>query len=418
MLTCIACSKQLNTTTGSLRHPPQDNENDAVTPSTKQAIKALTAQIKDMAVKASGAYKNCKPCSGSSGHDRTRAYVDSDAGSVSERFYGSYRRTGSSYSTPRLRAKEMEAKLKALSSGSGTPASVSSRTESVVFMEEDVPKEWVAQVEPGVLITFVSLPEGGNDLKRIRFCREIFNKWQAQRWWAENYDKVIELYNVRRFNRNAVPLSAPPRSEVETSNLESPEDSPVTPPLSKGSLPQYFHRQAQSHHYYESGGLNSTPKLSSTSAAKTETSSIDASARSSSSREIDHSGELSVSNASDLETEWVEQDDPGVYITIRQLPSGARELRRVRFRRVPRKVQRNECKGVVGREQSQDSTTVLVISTLFCHVSIKDFSEEKEKGTMENVDIYVFCTSLEISIRLYLYAMFGSRIFVRERKKS
>jgi hypothetical protein len=34
---------------------------------------------------------------------------------------------------------------------------------------EDDAKEWVAQVEPGVLITFVSLAQGGNDLKRIRF---------------------------------------------------------------------------------------------------------------------------------------------------------------------------------------------------------------------------------------------------------
>lgn len=88
----------------------------------------------------------------------------------------------------------------------------------------------------------------------------------------------------------------------------------------------------KSFQYYDSGGLNLTPKVSSVSAAKGETSSIDASARSSSSREIDHSGELSVGNASDLETEWVEQDEPGVYITIRTLPSGARELRRVRFR--------------------------------------------------------------------------------------
>jgi hypothetical protein len=31
-------------------------------------------------------------------------------------------------------------------------------------------REWMAQVEPGVQITFVSLPGGaGNDLKRIRF---------------------------------------------------------------------------------------------------------------------------------------------------------------------------------------------------------------------------------------------------------
>ena len=62
----------------------------------------------------------------------------------------------------------MEARLKGLSSSEGTPALVSGRIESVVFMEEDEPKEWVAQVELGVLITFVSLPQGGNDLKRIQ----------------------------------------------------------------------------------------------------------------------------------------------------------------------------------------------------------------------------------------------------------
>lgn len=90
----------------------------------------------------------------------------------------------------------------------------------------------------------------------------------------------------------------------------------------------------QARHYYDSGGLTSTPKLSSISGAKTETSSMDASIRTSSSREADRSGELSVSisNASDPETEWVEQDEPGVYITIRALPGGTRELRRVRFR--------------------------------------------------------------------------------------
>lgn len=45
--------------------------------------------------------------------------------------------------------------------------------------------------------------------------RELFNKWQAQRWWAENYDKVMELYNVQMFNHQAVPLPTPPRSEEE-----------------------------------------------------------------------------------------------------------------------------------------------------------------------------------------------------------
>ncbi|OMO93576.1 hypothetical protein COLO4_16844 [Corchorus olitorius] len=42
---------------------------------------------------------------------------------------------------------------------------------------------------------------------------------------------------------------------------------------------------------------------------------------------------VSVSNASEMEAEWVEQDEPGVYITIRQLADGTRELRRVRFSR-------------------------------------------------------------------------------------
>lgn len=127
-----------------------------------------------MALKASGVYKNCKPCSGSSNDNRNRNYSESDAASDSARFHTLYRRTGSSNSTPRVWGKEMEARLKALSSGEGTPASVSGRTESVVFMEEDEPKEWVAQVEPGVLITFISLPQGGNDLKRIRFRYSLF----------------------------------------------------------------------------------------------------------------------------------------------------------------------------------------------------------------------------------------------------
>lgn len=59
------------------------------------------------------------------------------------------------------------------------------------------------------------------------------------------------------------------------------------------------------------------------------TSSMDASRTTTSSRD---EASVSISNASDLETEWVEQDEPGVYITIRQLADGTRELRRVRFR--------------------------------------------------------------------------------------
>ncbi|XVF74346.1 hypothetical protein PTKIN_Ptkin13bG0103000 [Pterospermum kingtungense] len=343
MLTCIACSKRLNNNNGSVGR--QQDEDTLETPRTRQAIKALTSQIKDIALKASGAYKNCKPCSGSSNHNQN--YADSDAASESARFNCPYRRAGSSNSTPRVWGKEMESRLKGLSSGEGTPASVSGRTGSVVFMEDDEPKEWVAQVEPGVLITFVSLPEAGNDLKRIRFSREMFNKGQAQRWWAENYDKVMELYNVQRFNHQAVPFPTPPRSEDEGSRIGSAKDSPVTPPLNKepprnfvwptgkgySSSDSLDQHPIQSHQYHDLAALALTSKLSGINGAKTETSSIDGSVRSSSSREADRSGEVSISNASDMETEWVEQDEPGVYITIRALPGGTRELRRVRFSR-------------------------------------------------------------------------------------
>ncbi|KAF5817877.1 putative brevis radix (BRX) domain-containing protein [Helianthus annuus] len=47
---------------------------------------------------------------------------------------------------------------------------------------------------------------------------------------------------------------------------------------------------------------------------------------------IDVSGELSISNVSDTENERVEQVEPGVYITVKLLPCGLRELKHVRFR--------------------------------------------------------------------------------------
>ena len=117
-------------------------------------------------MKALGAFKNYKPSSGSSNHNRN--YADSDAASDSARFRCPYRRPGSSDSMPRIWGKEMESRLKGLSSGEGTPTSVSGRTESVVFMEEDEPKEWVAQVEPSVLITFVSLTEEEKKAAKVR----------------------------------------------------------------------------------------------------------------------------------------------------------------------------------------------------------------------------------------------------------
>ncbi|XP_048637843.1 protein Brevis radix-like 2 [Brassica napus] len=153
----------------------------------------------------------------------------------------------------------------------------------------------------------------------------------------------MELYNVQQLNQQSVPVpTAPPRSKDESCS----KNSPATPPLNKecpggkGLLAANQARtQTQSRFHRDSSGLATTPKLSSISGTRTETSSVDMSARSSgSSREEeeedgDYSMEVSVRNASDMETEWLEQDEDGVYITIRALPDGSRELRRVRFSR-------------------------------------------------------------------------------------
>ncbi|KAL8128561.1 hypothetical protein V2J09_017716 [Rumex salicifolius] len=296
MLTCIA----------GLKH---GSNNDADDPDSKQAIKTLSSQIKGIALKASGAYK-CNPCSHPTPKQPTRNAVDPDAvGSGLARFMwsGSYRRTMSSGSASRLK------------DGTPSPSSSSSsgrRMEPpLLLVEETEPKEWVAQVEPGVLITFVSLPRGGNDLKRIRFSRDKYNKEQAQKWWTDNYEKVMELYNVQRLNQQDFPLPTPLRTEDEISKAESARDSPMTPPLTRESLPRNLNRGYSSSDSYDQ---QSTKQHSCNTSAAT-------------------SSMRSSSNASSdlvqLETEWVEEDEPGVYITIRALPGGTRELRRVRFSR-------------------------------------------------------------------------------------
>ncbi|KAG6521389.1 hypothetical protein ZIOFF_018506 [Zingiber officinale] len=131
-------------------------------------------------------------------------------------------------------------------------------------------------------------------------------------------------------------LPTPPRFEDEVKKGCALECS------SSDSLEQHkscrgHYNSHQHSHCYDSSILTTTPKLSSISGSKTETSSTDASTRASSSpKELDQSEEIfsSVNNGSDMEREWVEEDVPGVYITIRELPRGIRELCRVRFRSV------------------------------------------------------------------------------------
>ncbi|KAI3844603.1 hypothetical protein MKW92_025356 [Papaver armeniacum] len=352
MLTCIACSKQL----------VEDDEGTRGTPSTKEAVKSLTSQIKDMALKVSGAYKQCKPSSSTSTSGNykkgNQRQFTADYDTVSEGVNHPYLRGGgSSSSTPAWdfppvnRDHASDTRFKGMSGDGRTRLDQSG---NLVLVDDEEPKEWMAQVEPGVHITFLSLPMGGNDLKRIRFSREMFNKWQAQRWWGENYDRIVELYNVQRFSRQA--LHTPPRSEDERdssySRMGSAGESPMTQPMGKEWTPKNPYKFSGlggggggggSKGFFPSGdpldqGGGGSQHYGGAGSSyhggvgfKGEASSIDASRTTTSSR--DEAPSISISNASDMESEWVEQDEPGVYITIRQLPDGTRELRRVRFSR-------------------------------------------------------------------------------------
>lgn len=121
-------------------------------------------QIKDIALKVSGAYR-CKSSMATNNYKKGHGpcpypypYPEFDA--ISEGVMYNYH-TGSSNSTP---AWDF------ISTGRfQRPTRTDSRLSDVMLEDEEEAKEWTAQVEPGVQITFGSLPHGGNDLKRIRF---------------------------------------------------------------------------------------------------------------------------------------------------------------------------------------------------------------------------------------------------------
>lgn len=126
----------------------------------------LCVQLKDIFI------KQCKPCTGSPSYKKgQRPFPDFDT--ISEGVPYPYIGGGASssstpawdFSSSRYPGGRPDPRF----SGAARDSTVSVQSCDVVLEEEDEPKEWMAQVEPGVHITFVSLPNGGNDLKRIRF---------------------------------------------------------------------------------------------------------------------------------------------------------------------------------------------------------------------------------------------------------
>ncbi|XP_030953214.1 PH, RCC1 and FYVE domains-containing protein 1 isoform X2 [Quercus lobata] len=63
--------------------------------------------------------------------------------------------------------------------------------------------EWVEQYEPGVYITFTSLPSGQKGLKRVRFSRKRFTEREAVRWWEENQVIVYQKYDIEGYSNSS-----------------------------------------------------------------------------------------------------------------------------------------------------------------------------------------------------------------------
>ncbi|XP_052151032.1 putative protein Brevis radix-like 3 [Oryza glaberrima] len=390
MLACIACSS---------KEGGEDGSRGAATPHGRDAVKSLTSQLKDMVLKFSGSNKHqhYKAATAGSPSFRSRSYRRPYPGFIDDSaFMTTTRPGGEAYMytraapPPPVRAASTSMatwdmtrskcnrgwQQDAGRSPGGTTWIQSIEEEAgaddVTVVEDAVPREWTAQVEPGVQITFVTLPGGGNDLKRIRFSREIFNKWEAQRWWGENYDRIVELYNVQTFSGRQQGVSTP-TSSVDDSVLRessfcsrggSTRESPVVTPATSSSLAKEPIARSMSCKAMAASASNYAAAAASTRAACYPSAAVpdpsdhvwahhfnmlnsaaagpsaagggvpslyDPSRGTTSSRD---EASVSISNASDMEaTEWIEQDEPGVCLTIRELGDGTRELRRIRFSR-------------------------------------------------------------------------------------
>lgn len=235
MLVCLACPKHTHL------HPdhvppanpaPSPPNNSSSTP----PIKSFTTQLKDIVMKfSSGAYRHCRPCS-SAHHDhnapddRSVCSIDDGSEASSDLSPTGVHRFGDFSPTryellPTLPTRHRSRSYisrrdmqfaAAMASKSSTEIDLeqspgqerrswvddplTDMSWSKEMMQPGNADEWVAQVEPGVMMTFVALPDGSNRIKRIRFSRELFSKWRAQQWWGENCDMVHELYSVRRCN--------------------------------------------------------------------------------------------------------------------------------------------------------------------------------------------------------------------------
>ncbi|XP_039141313.1 protein Brevis radix-like 1 [Dioscorea cayenensis subsp. rotundata] len=183
-----------------------------------------------------------------------------------------------------------------------------SSSEVVEVLEAKREEEWIAEAEPGVYITLVALPNGANLLKKIRFREEMFDAWEAQKWWRDNCDKIMALHSVISHQESLYMLE---KDQTQIFCI----------------LPAFCICKSP---------IDSTASQESQECEE-EQESITSCNSNNSKHQENEEGESSRKCSNEgMERkvmEWVVEDEPGVFVTIRSLPDGSKELRRVELSR-------------------------------------------------------------------------------------
>uniref|UniRef100_A0A0D9XXM6 BRX domain-containing protein n=1 Tax=Leersia perrieri TaxID=77586 RepID=A0A0D9XXM6_9ORYZ len=169
-------------------------------------------------------------------------------------------------------------------------------------------EEWEAEPEPGVVLTLAARRDGvGNRLRRIRFSEEAFDPSAAQCWWARNHHRIAELYTLVADDSDdtsddAMLPATPCQSEAEE---EEEEESSRSPSTSNSTF---------------SGGGESAGTVGSPILGLVTDASV--------------AGDRNPSPAAaEAWREWVEEYEPGVFITVRAYTGHRLELRCVELSR-------------------------------------------------------------------------------------
>ncbi|KAF5449663.1 hypothetical protein F2P56_030084 [Juglans regia] len=144
--------------------------------SAKEAIKSLTAQLKEMAERPPEEFM-------------TKFSAGSIAGNTSNVLN---------------QLSNMNHPPNRITSEAGSNENLTNRTLHNGTKPPSGNGEWVVPGDPGVYITLSSLPGGGTELKRVRFSRKHFTQEQAAKWWSEKGAKVCEELNARNSEQNVV----------------------------------------------------------------------------------------------------------------------------------------------------------------------------------------------------------------------